>query len=101
MGAALRFRHEGWRVTFLGARTPVDHLARVVRAVLPDLVALSAVEDDGAEALQATLAAIKAALPEDAKVVVGGAAASRHAELVMASGMACVTDEAGWAALLG
>ncbi len=27
LGAALRFRHEGWRVTYLGARVPLEHLA--------------------------------------------------------------------------
>lgn len=101
LGAALRFRHEGWRVTFLGARTPVEHLARVVRAVHPDLVALSAVGDDGAEAFRAALASIKVALPADTKLVVGGAAADRHPEEADALGVARVTDEAGWTALLG
>ncbi len=37
LGAALRFRHQGYRVTFLGARTPLEELVRVVVAVKPDL----------------------------------------------------------------
>jgi DNA-binding transcriptional MerR regulator len=101
MGVALRFRHEGWRVTFLGARTPVEHLARVVRAVRPDLVALSAVGDDGADAFRETLEAIKAALPADTPLVVGGAAADRYPEMVTQLGAARVSDESSWAELLG
>lgn len=101
MGAALRFRHDGWRVTFLGARTPVEHLARVVRVVKPDLVALSAVADDGADGLRQTLTSIRDALPVGTTVVVGGAAADRHAGVVTDLGLARATDDAGWAALLG
>ncbi|MEW5739416.1 MAG: MerR family transcriptional regulator [Myxococcota bacterium] len=101
MGAALRFRHEGWRVTFLGARTPLEHLARVVRAVRPDLVALSAVGDDGVKDFRATLTAVKAALPSDIPIVVGGAAADRHAEVVTELGMTRAVDDASWASLLG
>lgn len=101
MGAALRFRHEGWRVTFLGARTPLEHLARVVRAVQPDLVALSAVGDEGVKDFRATLSAMKDVLPASVPVVIGGAAADRHADVVEALGMARASDEAGWATLLG
>jgi DNA-binding transcriptional MerR regulator len=100
MGAALRFRHEGWRVTFLGARTPVEHLARVVRVVQPQLVALSAVGDDGASALKETLASIVKALPEGTKIVVGGAAFDRHPEVVHALGVARASDEASWSTLM-
>lgn len=101
MGAALRFRHQGWRVTFLGARTPAEHLARVVRAVRPDLVALSAVGDDGPDAFRETLASIKAALPADVKLVVGGAAADRYPDQAAALGVVHVADESGWTSLLG
>jgi len=101
MGAALRFRHEGWRVTFLGARTPVEHLAHVVRVVKPDLVALSAVGDDGAAALRSTLAAIQGALPEGTRLVVGGAAFDRHPEVADALGVARAPDQASWTSLLG
>jgi DNA-binding transcriptional MerR regulator len=100
MGAALRFRHEGWRVTFLGARTPVEHLARVVHAVRPHLVALSAVGDDGPAALKDTLASIQRALPEGTKLVVGGAAFDRHPEVAATLGVARASDESSWSALL-
>lgn len=69
IGAALRFRHQGYRVTFLGARTPVDQLLRVVNTVKPELVALSVVE---AEGLDAQLAELAAGLPPGTKVLFGG-----------------------------
>jgi methanogenic corrinoid protein MtbC1 len=101
MGAALRFCHAGWRVTFLGARTPAEQLARVVRALRPDLVALSAVGDDGADAFRATLASIKAALPADTRLVVGGAAADRHPGEAAALGVMHVAGASDWTARLG
>ncbi|MFO0599607.1 MAG: MerR family transcriptional regulator [Myxococcaceae bacterium] len=69
LGAALRFRHAGWRVTYLGARTPLRQLANVVRTLKPDLIALSAVRD-GRE-----LKGLDKLLPAGTRVVVGGAAA--------------------------
>lgn len=69
LGAALRFRHEGWKVTYLGARTPFEQLARVTLALKPDLVAVSAVRDGR------DLKTLKKSLPPDTRIVVGGAAA--------------------------
>jgi DNA-binding transcriptional MerR regulator/methylmalonyl-CoA mutase cobalamin-binding subunit len=100
MGAALRFRHAGWRVTFLGARTPAEHLGRVVRAVQPDLVALSAVGTDEREPLGKTLAAIAERLPKGTRVVVGGPAASAHPEAVRGLEGFEIVDDDGWDALL-
>ncbi len=100
MGAALRFRHAGWRVTFLGARTPAEHLARVVRAVKPDLVALSTVGDPGAETFLATLAELRAALPADTRLVVGGPPSLAHRAALERAGVLVVADEAGWVELL-
>lgn len=68
LGAALRFRHEGWKVTYLGARTPFEQLARVTLTLKPDLVAISAVRD------ARELKQLKKALPPDTRVVVGGSA---------------------------
>lgn len=94
LGAALRFKHAGWRVTFLGARTPVVHLDRVVRALKPDLVAISMVESTQAAKY---LEAVVATLPEDTQLVVGGRAgrsfASRRIQVV--------EDDAGWKKLMG
>ena len=39
--AALRFQVRGWRVTFLGASTPADHLARTLDELRPDVVGVS------------------------------------------------------------
>jgi DNA-binding transcriptional MerR regulator/uncharacterized membrane protein len=101
MGAALRFRHAGWRVTFLGARTPLEHLSRVVRAVMPDLVAISVVNDPGAEAFSATLQALKALVPASARLVVGGSAVRANPELVAAAGVSSAESEGSWDELLG
>ena len=99
MGVALRFRHAGWRVTFVGARTPAEHLAEVVRAVAPELVALSTATAT-AEGLKATLAELIAALPEKTTVVVGGAAAQRFKSTVTALGAQVVESAQDWERLL-
>lgn len=92
LGAALRFRHAGWKVTFLGARTPVDHLDRVVRALEPDLVALALTEGAGVLDFLAQLAAT---LPKGTRVVLGGPAAQP------AHGFEVVENAADWKRLLG
>jgi DNA-binding transcriptional MerR regulator len=91
LGAALRFRHAGWRVTFLGAQTPIEHLDRVVRAVRPDLVAISAIETRGAAEYVKQL---EATLPQGTHVVLGGAGAPRNTAFHVIEGN---TD---WARLL-
>jgi DNA-binding transcriptional MerR regulator len=100
MGVALRFRHAGWRVTFLGARTPAEHLGRVVSALAPDLVAISAVSDDGEATFRTTLEALLRALPTGARVAVGGPAASRYQAQVRALGAVTVSSPTEWEALL-
>jgi methanogenic corrinoid protein MtbC1 len=100
MGVALRFRHAGWRVTFLGARTPAEHLARVVRAVIPDLVALSAVSDDGGAAFERTLKELLDPLPGSPRVAIGGAASRRHEAIVRRLGAMTVDSPTEWEALL-
>ncbi len=101
MGVALKFRHAGWRVTFLGARTPPEHIGRVARALAPELIALSAVGDAGEPAFRETLATILAALPADSKVVVGGASGLKFHETVKALGAQSVASAQQWDALLG
>ena len=100
LGAALKFRHAGWRVTFLGARTPVEHLARVVQGVRPDVVALSVITDAGASALKDQLQAIKAALPAETQWLVGGSAAQAHASVVKEVALLAPQTEDEWQALL-
>ena len=79
LGAALRFRHQGYRVTFLGARTPVEQVLRVVNTVNPELVAISVVNEAGIEEQLATLAA---GLPEHLRVLVGGRGAEPHRKAI-------------------
>lgn len=100
MGAALRFRHGGWRVTFLGARTPPEHLERVVRAVKPDVVALSCVNDEGPRAFDTVLTELLRAVPKETTVVVGGAAADKHPAIVALHGAKRLGDDEAWGALL-
>lgn len=99
MGAALRFRHAGWRVTFLGARTPVENLARVVRVVQPHVVALSCVNDDGATAFRHTLTELMLERGT-ATFVVGGRGAEANRSIVEALGARLLTTSDEWDALL-
>jgi DNA-binding transcriptional MerR regulator/methylmalonyl-CoA mutase cobalamin-binding subunit len=99
MGAALRFRHAGWRVTFLGARTPAEHLARVIRVVQPQVVALSAITDDGPAPFRETLAAMMQER-SGATFVVGGRAADGYPDIVEALGAKRITSASEWEALL-
>jgi DNA-binding transcriptional MerR regulator/methylmalonyl-CoA mutase cobalamin-binding subunit len=100
LGAALRFRYAGFRVTYLGARTPVEHLARTVLAVRPDLVALSAVNDDGRRAFQKTLAAVFAALPPKTRVLIGGSGAAAYDDVCRELGALRLADESDWERLV-
>jgi MerR family transcriptional regulator, light-induced transcriptional regulator len=101
LGAALRFRDAGWLVTYLGPRTPADSLARLVEKRRPDVVALAAQLDRGADALARDLAEVVDALPRGTRLVVGGAAARAHPEAVRALGAEVLDAKAHWQALLG
>ena len=99
MGVALKFRHAGWRVTFLGARTPAEHLARVVRTLTPDLVALSAVTQD-APGLRTVLRELMTTMPPKTRVVVGGGAALQNRSIVTDLGALVVESASEWEQLL-
>lgn len=86
LGAALRYRYSGHRVTFLGARTPAVQVARLAEKVKPDLIALSIVV--GAEKELKTLAE---ALPQGMKVIAGGQGAEAHRPLLKKLGFAIAT----------
>lgn len=77
LGAALRFRHAGWKVTLLGAKTPVDQLVHVAETLGPDLVAISLVETIGAREF---LHELSAKIQKHKSVVLGGQAANTLAE---------------------
>jgi DNA-binding transcriptional MerR regulator len=67
----LALRDQGWRITFLGADTPLDALLEITRRLRPDAVVLGVTDPE-------RLAQIAAALPElgrEAPVWLGGAGA--------------------------
>lgn len=101
MGVALRFRHAGWRVTFLGARTPAEHLARVVRVTHPQVVALSVINDEGPEVFRQTLEDMMRERGAGAQFIVGGRPAETNRAVVEALGARLITTAAQWEALLG
>lgn len=79
LGVALHFRYAGWRVTYLGARTPAEQLARVARVGKAELVALSFIAEPRSAQYLEELAAL---LPKTTKVVVGGAGARELKPLI-------------------
>lgn len=85
LGAALHFRHAGWKVTYLGARTPFAQLRRVVAAVKPDVVAVSAIRDGKA------LEGLERVLPAGTRVVAGGAGAKHRPH-----GLTLIDGPADW-----
>lgn len=99
LAAAVRFRHHGYRVTYLGARTPTEQLVEAVEQLKPDVVALSTVVDPGLAELKRALTKVAAVLPRGARLVVGGPGAERHQAAVEAAGAMLVTPET-WAKLL-
>ena len=99
LGAALRFRDAGFRVTYLGARTPIDELAALVKTLEPEVVALAQVHSIEKSALTQVLTALHQAMQAGTKVVIGGAGAEAHAELVAELGAMVVTPDQ-WPRLL-
>jgi DNA-binding transcriptional MerR regulator len=97
LGAALRFRHAGWKVTLLGARTPVEQLVRTLGALAPDVLAISLVQTTGAREYVQALAS---ALPSNTSVVLGGQAARELAAPAKKHGFRVVQTEADWRRLL-
>lgn len=101
LGAALRFRHAGFRVTYLGARTPPDQLHQVVGALKPELVALAAVNDEGKKAFRQDLRALVSHTDRSrTEWVAGGAACQRYADVCEQLQVVCVRDDEHWASLL-
>lgn len=96
LGAALRFSEAGLRVTYLGARTPAEQLARAVTESKAQLVALSALVDPGPRVFRATLARVLKRLPAGVQVLVGGAAARVHARAVEALGARLLDTPEQW-----
>lgn len=100
LGAALKFRHAGWRVTLLGGRTPPEQLARTIDVTQPDLVALSAIYDEGRAAFRQTLKQMMAG-HAGVRFVIGGRAAELHSDEVTRAGAMLVRPDTPWRDVLG
>lgn len=100
LGAALRFRHAGFRVTYLGARTPPDALGRMVESSGAHLVGLSAINTMERKELRSVLGKVFGALPRGAEVVIGGAGAQRHPDVCAQLGAQLIQDDEDWESLL-
>lgn len=64
--------NRGWRITYLGSRTPVSDLLKAVETLRPQLVVLASPREDAYGAL---IAPIRNA-PHDVRVAIGGAGAT-------------------------
>ncbi len=72
------FESEGWKVHYLGARTPFDAIIASVREVRPDVVSLSITNAGGAGQIVPELAAIAEAVQATGgRMILGGAGAAR------------------------
>jgi methanogenic corrinoid protein MtbC1 len=73
---------EGWRVTYLGADLPAEDIAEAAARTRARAAALSVVFPAGDAALGDELRRLRAVLPKDVTLVVGGAAASAYSEVL-------------------
>lgn len=83
---------EGWRVTYLGTDLPAADIAAAARETRARAVAVSAVYAPGPEALVDELRALRASLPRDVALVLGGAAAADASEGIEREGVAVPGD---------
>ncbi|GMU00497.1 cobalamin-dependent protein [Corallococcus caeni] len=101
LGAALRLRHAGLRVTLLGQRVPAEGLGETVARAKPDVVGLSAVMNRGATVFEDVLTRLRDALPKDLPLWVGGPAAQAHADICERLGVRLFLHEDDWTRLVG
>lgn len=91
---------EGWRVVYLGADLPADAIAAAARQARARIVALSMVTTGDSTAIRRELADLRAALPSDTTVVVGGLGAEGLAADLTALGVRLIPDLPGLRVLL-
>lgn len=72
----------GWRVAFLGASLPADELARAAGMAHADTVALSIVEPSDPAHVSRELRQLRGKLPPSVALLVGGAGATAHADVL-------------------
>ncbi len=82
MLAATTAVSSGWRVAYLGPNLPAEELARAVRYAKASALALSIVYPTDDAQLPQELRALRAALPPDVGLVIGGAGAAHYAETI-------------------
>lgn len=61
-GLGVALRNRGWRVTYLGADTPIEMVARTAATLSPQIVVLSSTMGDGLPAFEAELRALAASV---------------------------------------
>jgi len=83
---------EGWRVTYLGADLPAEDIAEAAARTRARAAALSVVFPAGDAALGDELRRLRAVLPKDVTLVVGGAAASAYSEVLNEIGAERLND---------
>jgi DNA-binding transcriptional MerR regulator len=64
--------NRGWRITYLGQRTPVEDLLKAIEAVRPQLVVLGSARPEAFASLRAPLANA----PDGVRIAIGGAGAT-------------------------
>ncbi|MDC0710431.1 MerR family transcriptional regulator [Stigmatella sp. ncwal1] len=99
LGTALRLRHAGIRVSVLGQRVPARDLGLMVGQLRPHLVGLSAVMNPGEAVFEQTLSELRALLPSEVPLWVGGPAALLHEEVCTRRGVRVFRPGDDWATL--
>lgn len=95
MLAATTAASSGWRVAYLGPNLAAGELARAVRHARASAIALSIVYPADDPALHGELRELKAALPSEIGIIVGGSGASGYAETIREIGAQPATSLAG------
>ena len=83
---------EGWRVTYLGTDLPAEDIAEAAARTRARAAALSLVFPAGDAALEDELRRLRAVLPKNVTLVVGGAAASAYSGVLNEIGAARLDD---------
>ncbi len=99
MLAATAAAGSGWRVTYLGANLPAQELVRAARLAKADAVALSIVHPTDDIRVARDLREIRASLPEQTALIVGGAGARVYADVLTEIGaerMGSITELRAW-----
>jgi methanogenic corrinoid protein MtbC1 len=91
---------EGWRVTYLGADLPARDLVSAAEQTEPDAVALSIVYAGDDPELFSVLREVRAGVPRDVSLIVGGAATPQIRQQAEAEGAMVVDTLPEFRALL-